>query len=119
MLCRNAKIRKKDLAEAIGITPQYLSSISSGKEPLSDSIIYKLSEYFNIDSSYFYDESEEITINEVEEVCKHIPQDIKDWLAKDESTPFLIVAKLAEENPHIPTEQIAAIIDGLRKEKDK
>lgn len=121
-LCQSTtpKTLKKDLAEAVGVTPAYLSQVISGNENPSEELLIKIANFFNVEKEYLLsNEVYEIPLKQVPEVWNQIPDDLKNWILKKDSMPMLILAKMADENPTIPAIEIAKLIDAIRKEKDR
>jgi DNA-binding Xre family transcriptional regulator len=58
---KHGKVKKKDLAERIGITPQYLSSILSGNKKVSKEIelLFKIAKELDCKVDDLYEYSEE------------------------------------------------------------
>jgi transcriptional regulator with XRE-family HTH domain len=116
ILCKAKGILKKDLAKAMDISASYLSSVIAGREEPSGQLLNKLADYFDVDVEYFLDELVQKNIDEVPGVWNHLPEDIKEWIGKQESKPYLILAKAAASTD-IPADQIADLIDALRQQQ--
>lgn len=70
-----------DVAEYLGITPQYLYNLEKGTRSLSTEIASKLAEYFNVSVDYLLGRS-------VEKSSKTNPLDIPEWASAKDIADF-------------------------------
>lgn len=81
-----------DVAEYLGITPQYFYNIEKGKRSLSTEIASKLAEYFNVSVDYLLgrsvDQSESITLDIPEWASSKDIADFKKMLEDDKPVMF-------------------------------
>jgi transcriptional regulator with XRE-family HTH domain len=99
LLMTKNKMSVKELAEKIDIADSYLYKIINDKiKKPDDEIFHKMARAFNCTI-------EEILTNDVDEeriyyddpnIFKHLPPDLQEFVVKEESTPYLTVAKMLE-----------------------
>jgi len=120
LLCKNKGILNKDLANSLNITTQYLSKLKNGHDTPSNKLLKQIADFFDVPISYFLDNVETQRVDEVEDVWNKLPSDIKQWIIQtpDNAKPFLILAHMADTTT-IPAEQIATLIEALRKAKSE
>lgn len=80
-------MKTKELAVLIGISPNYLSEIESGKKKPTLKVIAKYCDVFSIKQSQFLSLSEELeTIQDRREIAKRLAAYLK-WTEEESSIP--------------------------------
>lgn len=105
----------KDLYEKTGYSVSYLNGLENNKKKNpSREVIDKLSASLNVVPSYFYEKESELPFD----FKNHLTDDIKEWLTKEESVPYLIFAKKISEED-LPINLIEDTIELVRKHMKK
>jgi DNA-binding Xre family transcriptional regulator len=117
MIKNNVNI--KQLSEHTGMSDKNLYKIIADKvKNPAPEIFHKMAELFNCSI-------EDILVNEVDEeriyyddpdILKHLPNDLKEFVINEESTPYLTVAKMLEgyDLKKITPFQMNVLIEWLR-----
>jgi len=107
-----------ELAEACGISAPYASEIESGKKRPSVKTLEKIAIALKTDSWFFMDDKA-VTFEELAHISDiKLPDDVMTFLTKEESLPYLVLAKkLSEQN--ISPDTVEKIINTIYSEIKK
>lgn len=115
LLCNRLGIQKKELADRVGITPQHLSGIISGKKNPSLQLLKKMSEIFGGDADLL--DANAFDVKDNQYIMERLPADIRDWVLNENSRPYIVFAKMISENK-LTSEELTSLIKIIRSDKD-
>jgi transcriptional regulator with XRE-family HTH domain len=116
LLCDRLNIKKQDLAEKLGITPQHLSAVINGKKNPGESLLRKLSAIANVDMEFFDGDAEAVDLKD-SPLMEHLPEDLRDWVQSKQSGPYIILAKMISDG-RINDEELSALVKIIRSDRD-
>ncbi len=82
------------LAESSGITQSHLSKIENGKANPSLKKLRLIAEVLEYDTkSLLFEDFDIVSLNEKDEMLKHLDSELRQFISKEENTPFLEFAR--------------------------
>lgn len=123
-LLKKNKKSVKELSEFIGMSDGNVYKIISDKvKNPAPEVFHKIAEFFdcNIEEILVNGINEDRIYYDEQDIFKHLPKDLQEFVLKEESTPFLTVAKMLEgyDLNKISTFQMNVLIEWLRDAIDK
>lgn len=105
ILADQSGLSRKEIAKALNITPQWLSTILNSDEKLSEEIKAKASSFFKVSSDYF----NKTKIDEVLPIVEEPPSEYQvgaswQYMAEMESRLREEIARLQAETKHLTSE---------------
>lgn len=101
----------EELANVIGVTPQYLSLIERNKRAnVSQEVVKKIADYFHVHISFLYSDGPV----PLDKFIDQFPNDLKEFILNKEKRPYLELAKNFAESDLSP-EVIQALIEAMKK----
>lgn len=87
-------MEQNELAERIGITQSHLSKIETGKANPSLKKLRKIAEALGVDEKIFFSENvSAVSLNGDSAVMGHLDAELKQFIAREDSAPFLEFAR--------------------------
>lgn len=116
LLCDKLNLQKQELARQLGITPQHLSSVISGKRNPSESLLRKLSMIANVDMGFFDDDGDAVELKD-SAIMEHLPEDVREWVLNEKSKPYIVLAKMISDN-RINSDELSTLVELIRADRD-
>jgi transcriptional regulator with XRE-family HTH domain len=112
------KVDAQELADAIGKQRSYIYELIKNriKNP-SYEVMKGIATKFNVSEEFIESGiDEEVIYYDDPDILKHLPKDLQDFVIKEESTPYLTVAKMLEgyDLKKMSTFQMNVLIEWLR-----
>lgn len=117
LLCRKNRVKKKDLAKHVGVTPAHLSQVISGRENPSPALLEKIANFFNLDVECLKRPLYDGPIIQDEDALRHLPESLRKWVMQEDKKPYLVLAKMIDEKD-ITAEELVAMVEVLRCKKN-
>lgn len=106
-----------ELHKNTGLSLSYLSDAENNRCQMSLKSLSKVAHSLGVDVSYILDEGAS-TLDQLAKINKfELPKDVKDYVAKSESLPYIILAKKAQEEG-LSTDFLSKLIELYKKEID-
>lgn len=87
-------LEQNELAELVGITQSHLSKIETGKANPSLRILRKIADALKVDAmNFFSGDTNTVLLDNETSVVNHLDEDIKKFIEREDSAPFLEFAK--------------------------
>jgi transcriptional regulator with XRE-family HTH domain len=119
----SGKYTQDMLAKDIGISRSYVGDYESGRRYPKYDMLAKIAEACNVTLSFFGEEDTENIYYDDPNILNRLPKDLQEFVVKEESTPYLIVAKQlsAYDLSKLTEREMKFLIDWLKMaiEKDK
>jgi transcriptional regulator with XRE-family HTH domain len=109
----------KELSAKTGLSISFLSDAEVGRSNLSIAALEKVAEALGTTSSYLLD-SRSMTLESLADMHKiDLPQDIKDYVLKQKSLPYIALIKEVDEKNIIPIDLLKNLIEMFENEAKK
>jgi transcriptional regulator with XRE-family HTH domain len=120
---RNEKgLSLRELGEKVNLSHSYIDAIEKNKTNPSIPSLKLIADYFGVDVAYFLsDENEEVIFYSEPSIFDKLPEDLKDFVVKEENTPYLVVAKqlAAYDLDKLTDREMKFLVDWLKMAKEK
>jgi Helix-turn-helix. len=106
-----------ELHQKTGLSLSYLSDAENNRCQMSLKSLSKVANALSVDISYILDESAS-TLEQLAKIKNfELPEDVKEYVTKSESLPYIVLAKKAQEEG-LSTEFLSKLIEIYKKEID-
>lgn len=89
-------IEESDLAEAVGISPEYLAAYEDGSAPVPMTVLVSISSQLGVNLAHFLDDHGRVgaflEIREAIELFAEMPEDVRDFLSKPSNQVYIRAA---------------------------
>jgi transcriptional regulator with XRE-family HTH domain len=118
------RLSLRDLGKEVHLSHSYIDAIEKGTTNPSIPSLKLIANYFGVDVAYFLSENdEEVIFYNEPDILARLPKDLQEFVVKEESTPYLVVAKqlAAYDLSKLTEREMKFLIDWLKMaiEKDK
>ncbi len=86
-------MEQNELAALVGITQSHLSKIETGKANPSLRILRKIADALKVDPMSFFGDIKAVSLDNDAGITEHLDEDIKRFIEREDSAPFLEFAK--------------------------
>lgn len=112
----------RELGKGVNLSHSYIDAIEKGTTNPSIPSLKIIADYFGVDVAYFLsDDNEEVIFYNEPDILEKLPKDLKEFVIKEENTPYLVVAKqlAAYDLSKLTEREMKFLIDWLKMAIDK
>jgi transcriptional regulator with XRE-family HTH domain len=112
----------RELGKRVNLSHSYIDAIEKSTTNPSIPSLKLIADFFGVDVAYFLSEDdEEVIFYNEPDILSKLPKDLQEFVAKEESTPYLVVAKQlsAYDLSKLTEIEMKFLIDWLKMAIDK
>jgi transcriptional regulator with XRE-family HTH domain len=123
MLREEKNISVKELGEAVGTSGATISRYETGVHEPKSKMVRLLADYFDVNPAWLMganvdrnNKDEDVVLYNEPVIFNQLPGDLKDFIIKEESVPYLVLAKHLSESDvnNLSEKEIKFMIDCLK-----
>jgi transcriptional regulator with XRE-family HTH domain len=116
------RLSLRELGKRVNLSHSYIDAIEKSTTNPSIPSLKLIADFFGVDVAYFLSEDdEEVIFYNEPDILSKLPKDLQEFVVKEESTPYLVVAKQlsAYDLSKLTEIEMKFLIDWLKMAIDK